>query len=222
VGILHRLPPPQEKARPRSPSRLGLALGSLGAVAVLAASAVWQLQPSDPVAPSEPAEQSVPRSSCSWAEHQFDPQAPGNYAYRAMCDGAGAVVASIIDGDTLTGQVGDLPLTLTLDPASDAAMFDTTWVGSLGQAPVTLVVQGFEVSAGSRVGSGELRCPAPPVMSGDWTWLADDPAVVEVAFAGDSRVSADQAGALCNLMTIGLPASSYGFAKGELELPQDG
>lgn len=222
MGILHRLPPPQEEARPRSPSRLGPALGSLGAVAVLTASAVWQLQPSGPVAPGEPDEPPAPSSSCSWAEHRFDPQAPGDYAYRAVCEGAGALQARIVDGDTLTGQVGDLPLTLTLDPASDSAMFDTTWIGSLGQAPVTLVVQGFEVAAGSRVGDGDLRCPAPPVMSGDWTWLADDPAVVAVAFAGDSRVSAEQAGALCNLMTIGLPASSYGFAKGELEPPAAG
>jgi hypothetical protein len=222
VGILHRLPPPQEDTRPTSPSRLGPAIGALGAVAVLAAAGVWQLQPSDPAAPVEPAEQSVPRSSCSWSEHHLVRQAPGNYTFRAMCEGAGVLQASIIDGDRLTGQVGNLPLTLTLDPASDAAMFDTTWVGSLGQVPVTLVVQGFAVVAGSRVGDGELRCPAPPVMSGDWTWLADDPAVVDVAFAGDPRVSADQAGALCNLMTIGLPASSYGFAKGELEPPQAG
>lgn len=155
--------------------------------------------------------------ACSWEQRSYDPAAPDNYSFRATCDPAADVRAVIRGGTELTGSVGGVPLRLSVDPGSDPAMFDTIWDGSLGGAPVRLVTSGFEVVDGSRLGDADLRCVGPSVLTGDWTWLEVDRAPVTVEYGGDADPNV--VAALCNLMTVGLPGGSFGFAKGGLEAP---
>lgn len=160
-------------------------------------------------------QQSAP--ACSWHQHDYDPDRPQDATYRATCTGAGPLLVSLTDGERLDGTIAGRVLSLTLAPGSDPAFFDVTWQGRFDDAPVTLHVVDNAVVAGSVIGAGEVACAGPSMLSGDWSWLQADPHPMPVAYAGDPRVSPAEASALCNLVTIGLPASSFGLAKGMLE-----
>lgn len=150
--------------------------------------------------------------------------------YQAECGTAGTLwvngsqkqeFGAYLDKYVIDGTLGGRTLNLEFDPPSLDGPENATYVGTLDGAPVTLLVarngDAFNVVSASRIGGGDLICQGPAstinddANTPDTYLLWDNPSTVAGTFGGDSRTSRAEAAVLCNLVTVGVPASGINF-----------
>ncbi len=163
-------------------------------------------------------------TTCDWAEvDDFGDSGLTSGNFAADCEGtdlrADGAVRSGSSGllaveYRLTGTIGELALSISSSNGLD-------WDGTLGGAAVRLLGSrdddlSFSVLPGSTIGQASVQCAGPAPSADDresgigQNLVWDNPSTVEGTFSGDDRVSSEEAGSLCNLVLVGVPASRLG------------
>lgn len=176
----------------------------------------------DPVASSPAAlESSDFTSTCTWAQRELTyAESIGPAYFSATCGPGSGISATAFDGGdklVVEGTIGGAPFSLEAE-WSELGL----WRGTFNGRPVMMSTErdgnGFTVYDGSTIGQGAVRAVGPQAGINEaafgpgeyFVW--DNPSIVTGRFYGDANVTTAQAAALCQLLTVGLPASGIVFS----------
>ncbi len=174
-------------------------------------------------------------SSCEWGKTENHWTSEGQYTrttFAADCGGPGSLKAEghvkFPETDSNSGATSDSAvffLTGTIGETSFALSSPSDgsrWEGTLGGQHVSMVVErtddAWNVTSGSRVGEADLTAKGPQAninenaMGPDDYLRWDNPSPVDVTLSvSPENVDPNEVGALCNLMTVGVPWSGMTF-----------